>query len=388
MGSRETAYGAVEQVGVARAREGHFSCPHFSVCKIISSPNPTSNNGSKQCLLYLEENRVACHVLFLRLCWSSHRFQSMLKYHRHTFILKVPKSVRLEVLQEFRELDGWSPSYSCNLMVSVQTVCLNTCVNFKPRAYLSALSAGLQLTPDPEEWEVVFPALWRREESLDAAGGSGGSADPGWGRGAGGGGRAQAAGSSREVRSVARAPQEEAAGGQPESWFESTPQPGGEDEEELESQELPRGSSGDTALSSGSPSSWQPLSPPQPPPAQQEESSTEEVLLRIPALSRDLYLLLRRDGRFLAQRFAVEQWPNPGPEPTRAEADPRPHTPPDAACFYTGTVLHHPGSLASFSTCGGGLVSALPSPARHSIPYSIHQAHLHAPPPPFFEVFL
>ncbi|ERE84545.1 A disintegrin and metalloproteinase with thrombospondin motif 15 [Cricetulus griseus] len=160
---------------------------------------------------------------------------------------------------------------------------------------------------------------------------------------------------SREVRSVARAPQEEAAGGQPESWFESTPQPGGEDEEELESQELPRGSSGDTALSSGSPSSWQPLSPPQPPPAQQEESSTEEVLLRIPALSRDLYLLLRRDGRFLAQRFAVEQWPNPGPEPTRAEADPRPHTPPDAACFYTGTVLHHPGSLASFSTCGGGL---------------------------------
>lgn len=215
----------------------------------------------------------------------------------------------------------------------------------------------------------MFPALWRRE-SLDAAGGGGGSADPGWGRGAGGGGRTQAAGSSREVRSVARAPLEEAPDGQSESWFESTPQPGGEDEEELESQELPRGSSGDTSLSSGAPVSWQSPSPTQspssPPPAQQEEPSTEEVLLRIPALSRDLYLLLRRDGRFLAQRFAVEQWPNPVPDPTRAEADPRPPTPPDSACFYTGTVLHHPGSLASFSTCGGGLVSALLSPALHS----------------------
>ncbi|CAH7022422.1 Adamts19 [Phodopus roborovskii] len=233
-------------------------------------------------------------------------------------------------------------------------ICCCCCLLYQLGFLSQGTISGLQLTPDPEEWEVVFPALWRRE-SQDAAGGSWGSADPGWGRG----GRAQAAGSSREVRSVARAPQEEDAGGQSESWFESTPQPGGEAEEDLESQELPRGSSGDMALSSGSPSSWQPTSPPKPPssppPAQQEEPSTEEVLLRIPALSRDLYLLLRRDGRFLAQRFAVEQWPNTGPESTRAEADPHPPTPPDAACFYTGTVLRHPGSLASFSTCGGGL---------------------------------
>uniref|UniRef100_A0A8C0S4A9 ADAM metallopeptidase with thrombospondin type 1 motif 19 n=1 Tax=Canis lupus familiaris TaxID=9615 RepID=A0A8C0S4A9_CANLF len=80
----------------------------------------------------------------------------------------------------------------------------------KPRTSLSAPPAGLQFAPDREEWEVVFPALWRREP-VDAAGGSGGSADPGWARGAGGGGggggaRAQAAGSSREVRSVAPAP--------------------------------------------------------------------------------------------------------------------------------------------------------------------------------------
>lgn len=234
--------------------------------------------------------------------------------------------------------------------------------NFKPRTYLSASSSGLQLTPDLEEWEVVFPALWRRE-SPAATGRSRGSADPGLGRGAGGGGRAQAAGSSREVRSVARATLEESSRGQSEPWFGSSPQPGAEEEEELESQELPRGSSGDAALSSGAPASWQPPPTPQrpssPPPPLQEEPGAEEVLLRIPALSRDLYLLLRRDGRFLAQRFAVEQWPNPGPDPTQAAADPRPSTLPDAACFYTGTVLRHPGSLASFSTCGGGLVSTL-----------------------------
>lgn len=211
----------------------------------------------------------------------------------------------------------------------------------------------------------MFPALWRRE-SLNATGLSGGSSDPGSGRSSGGGGRGQASGSSREVRSVARAPQEEATRGQSEPWFGSPLEPGAEDEEELESQELPRGSSGDTALSSGTPASWQPPLPPQrpssPPPAQQEEPSAEEVLLRIPALSRDLYLLLRRDGRFLAQRFAVEQWPKPGPDPTRATADPGSSLLPDASCFYTGTVLRHPGSLASFSTCGGGLVSIHSSP--------------------------
>nr|XP_051700143.1 A disintegrin and metalloproteinase with thrombospondin motifs 19 isoform X2 [Oryctolagus cuniculus] len=210
----------------------------------------------------------------------------------------------------------------------------------------NGLLSGLQFAPDREEWEVVFPALWRREP-VDAASGSGGSADPGWVRGAaaGGGARAQAAGSSREVRSVAPAPLEEPAGA------EARPRPpspqGGEEDEELESQELPRGSSG-----AGAPASWQPP----PAPAQPAEPNGDEVLLRIPAFSRDLYLLLRRDSRFLAPRFAVEQRPSPGPGPTGAAAAPRPPAPPDAACFYTGAVLRHPGSLASFSTCGGGLM--------------------------------
>jgi hypothetical protein len=225
--------------------------------------------------------------------------------------------------------------------------------------------AGLQLAPDLGEWEVVFPALWRREP-VDAASGSGGSVDPSWVRGTGGGGgaRAQLAGSSREVRSVAPAPLEEPAEGQSESGSRPPAPPGVEEDEELESQELPRGSSGAAALTPGAPASWQPPPPPQPPPtppaAQQAEPDGEEVLLRIPASSRDLYLLLRRDGRFLAQRFAVEQRPSPGPGPgpTRAAAALRPPVPPDAACFYSGAVLRHPGSLASFSTCGGGLVSA------------------------------
>uniref|UniRef100_A0A8D0MSQ0 Peptidase M12B domain-containing protein n=1 Tax=Sus scrofa TaxID=9823 RepID=A0A8D0MSQ0_PIG len=132
------------------------------------------------------------------------------------------------------------------------------CLLYQLGVLSNGVVSGLQFAPDREEWEVVFPALWRREP-VDAA-------------------------------------------------------------------------------------------------AQPAESDGDEVLLRIPAFSRDLYLLLRRDGRFLAPRFAVEQWPSPGPGPTRAAAAPRPPAPPDAACFYTGAVLRHPGSLASFSTCGGGLM--------------------------------
>lgn len=229
---------------------------------------------------------------------------------------------------------------------------------FSARASLSAPPAGLQFAPDREEWEVVFPALWRREP-VEAARGSGVSADPGWVRSS----RTPTAGSSREVRSVAPAPPEEPAEGLSEPLPLPPPPPEGEEDEEFESQELPRGSGGAAAVSPAAPASWQPPPPPQPPPspppALHAEPEGDEVLLRIPAFSRDLYLLLRRDGRFLAPRFEVEQRPSPGQGPTEAAATPGPPAPPDASCFYTGAVLRHPGSLASFSTCGGGLVSAL-----------------------------
>ncbi|XP_011360554.2 A disintegrin and metalloproteinase with thrombospondin motifs 19 [Pteropus vampyrus] len=240
-------------------------------------------------------------------------------------------------------------------------LCCCCCLLYQLGVLSNGIVSGLQFAPDREEWEVVFPALWRREP-VDAAGGSGGSSDQGWVRGVGGGSggaRVLAAGSSREVRSVAPAPPEEPAEG-PSEPRPRPPPPGGEEDEELESQELPRGSGGAATLSPGAPASWQPPPPPQPPPspppAQQAETEGDEVLLRIPAFSRDLYLLLRRDGRFLAPRFAVEQRPSPGPGPTGAAASPLPPAPPDAACFYTGAVLRHPGSLASFSTCGGGLM--------------------------------
>nr|XP_012303344.2 A disintegrin and metalloproteinase with thrombospondin motifs 19 [Aotus nancymaae] len=235
------------------------------------------------------------------------------------------------------------------------------CLLYQLGFLLNGIVSELQFAPDREEWEVVFPALWRREP-VDAAGGSGGSADSGWVRSVGGGGsaRAQAAGSSREVRSVAPVPLEEPTEGRSESRLRPLPPSEGEEDEELESQELPRGSSGAAALSPGAPASWQPPPPPQPPPspppAQLADPDGDEVLLRIPAFSRDLYLLLRRDGRFLAPRFAVEQRPNPGPGPTGAASAPHPPAQDDAGCFYTGAVLRHPGSLASFSTCGGGLM--------------------------------
>lgn len=244
---------------------------------------------------------------------------------------------------------------------------------------LSAPPAGLQFTPDHEEWEVVFPAFWRREPVDSTAGGSGASADPGSARGFGGG-RTQVAGSSREVRSVASIPLQEPADGRAKEPQPGSPPPLGiEEDEELESQELPRASSGASTPNLGIQASWPPpptpQPPPSPPPAEQAKLEGEEVLLRIPAFSRDLYLLLRRDGRFLAPRFQVEQWPVPRPSPSPSAAGPQLHAPANASCFYTGTVLQHPGSLASFSTCGGGLVSTTPSQPSPSMP------HPHSPPP-------
>ncbi|XP_035870816.1 A disintegrin and metalloproteinase with thrombospondin motifs 19 isoform X3 [Phyllostomus discolor] len=240
-------------------------------------------------------------------------------------------------------------------------LCCCCCLLYQLGVLSNGIVSGLQFAPDREEWEVVFPALWRREP-VDPARGSGVSADPGWVRGS----RTPAASSSREVRSVAPAPPEEPVEGLSEPRPPPLPPPPppppqeGEEDEEFESQELPRGSGGTASVSPGAPASWQPPPPPRPPPspppALHAEPEGDEVLLRIPAFSRDLYLLLRRDGRFLAPRFEVEQRPSPGQGPTRAAATPGPPAPPDAACFYTGAVLRHPGSLASFSTCGGGLM--------------------------------
>ncbi|XP_066095933.1 A disintegrin and metalloproteinase with thrombospondin motifs 17 isoform X4 [Saccopteryx bilineata] len=74
------------------------------------------------------------------------------------------------------------------------------------------------------------------------------------------------------------------------------------------------------------------------------------LLLHLPAFGRDLYLQLRRDLRFLARGFEVEEAGVAGRRGRPAEL-----------CFYSGRVLGHPGSLVSISTCGaaGGLVGLI-----------------------------
>lgn len=72
------------------------------------------------------------------------------------------------------------------------------------------------------------------------------------------------------------------------------------------------------------------------------------LLLRLPAAGAELYLHLRRDLRFLARGFVVEQ------RPGQARRAPGPRRPPEERlCFYTGRVLNRSDSFASLSTCAG-----------------------------------
>ncbi|XP_025069879.1 A disintegrin and metalloproteinase with thrombospondin motifs 19 isoform X4 [Alligator sinensis] len=221
----------------------------------------------------------------------------------------------------------------------------HVCCIFYQLCFLSSgIISGLHASGDSEEWEIVFPALWSRGQQ-EPAGGSGGggscSTDPNCGNKSSTSNAptttSPVAGSSREVRSVS-------------SSVDRQPQPAGEaaeeedTEDEYESQEfyhwspLPQGSG---AISQLPP----PPSPPPPPPSE----DGDEVLLRIPAFAREFYLLLKRDSRFLAPGFAVE-------ERLRGEGKSPPgaaQSQPERACYYSGAVLHYPGSFASFSTCGG-----------------------------------
>lgn len=208
----------------------------------------------------------------------------------------------------------------------------------------SGFPTGLHASEDSEEWEIVFPALWSRGQQ-EPAGGSGGgggcSADPNCGN------RnstpnapitpSPVAGSSREVRSISSSVE-----GQGQAAGEAAEEEDTEDE--YESQEfyhwspLPQGSGAASQLPPAP-------SPPPPPPAE----DGDEVLLRIPAFARELYLLLKRDSRFLAPGFAVEErLGGDGKSPPGAA-----QLQPERACYYSGAVLRYPGSFASFSTCGG-----------------------------------
>lgn len=204
--------------------------------------------------------------------------------------------------------------------------------------------AGLHASEETEEWEIVFPALWSpgQQEPTGGSGGGGGcNIDPSSGN------RSSTfstpvtpspvAGSSREVRSVSSS-----VDGQAQAVGEAAEEEDTEDE--YESQEfyhwspLPQGSGAASQLPP-------PPSPPPPPPAE----DGDEVLLRIPAFAREFYLLLKRDSRFLAPGFAVEErLGGEGKSPPSAA-----QSQPERACYYSGAVLRYPGSFASFSTCGG-----------------------------------
>ncbi|KAJ8392733.1 hypothetical protein AAFF_G00072170 [Aldrovandia affinis] len=150
--------------------------------------------------------------------------------------------------------------------------------------------SGLQM--QDSESEIFFPEVLPDTSAPDPA------------RPNGRGGDASAGSSSREVRSISNS-------------------------EEYESQELYH---------------WEPPGP--------QTLASSGLRLKIAAFGRDLHLVLKRDTRFLSQKFMVEKRPKarkassrdpPAPSPAYAET----------ACYFSGTVLNYTGSLASFSTCAG-----------------------------------
>lgn len=157
----------------------------------------------------------------------------------------------------------------------------------------------------------------------------------------------QVLGSSREVRSVSSS-----SDGQLQPAEEALDEEGSEDE--YESQEfyhwspLPQGYNATFQL------------PPSPLQSSPSEDG-DEVLLRIPAFAQELYLLLKRDSRFLAPGFAVEERLKSERRSISSSAE----TQTERSCYYSGSVLYYPGSFASFSTCGGLVRFAVPSPFPH-----------------------
>jgi len=232
---------------------------------------------------------------------------------------------------------GWGPE-------GVRRGLLSGTVGCSLTHSLCCLPAGLHASVDSEEWEIVFPALWSRGQQAPAGGsggGGGGSAEPGCGNRSSApsapAAPSPATGSSREVRSVSSSVE-----GPAQAAGEAAEEEDAEDE--YESQEfyhwtpLPQGSGATPQLPAT-------LSPPPPPLAE----DGDEVLLRIPAFARELYLLLKRDSRFLAPGFAVEERLGGDSRSQQGTAQGQP----ERACYYSGAVLRYPGSFASFSTCGG-----------------------------------
>ncbi|KAG5834135.1 hypothetical protein ANANG_G00258200 [Anguilla anguilla] len=87
------------------------------------------------------------------------------------------------------------------------------------------------------------------------------------------------------------------------------------------------------------------------PPGPQTPASSG-LRLKIAAFGKDLYLILKRDTRFLSQKFVVEKRPKARKASPRASPAPSSASA-ESACYFSGTVLNYAGSRASFSTCAG-----------------------------------
>ncbi|KAG8456217.1 hypothetical protein GDO86_002132 [Hymenochirus boettgeri] len=207
-----------------------------------------------------------------------------------------------------------------------------------PINYLKCLTDKSQ---SDEEWDIVYPSLWdyqkTREEERKISHSLGTPPDyrnhstednssP----------YNQAAVSSREVRSV---------------YSPSTTPPYLPQEEDQEGEKY--GTQGlfhlsqfawKTNSSFSSESSLDSSTLKTPSTLEKSNEISGKMRLKIPAFGAELYLLLKKDSRFLSPSFVVEErrreWKGSSPDTFRD-------------CYYTGTVLRYKGSFASFSTCGG-----------------------------------
>ncbi|XP_053557622.1 A disintegrin and metalloproteinase with thrombospondin motifs 19 [Bombina bombina] len=209
------------------------------------------------------------------------------------------------------------------------------------------ISTGLMhLSQWDDEWEVVYPSVWGLEKTKLADKDSAVllntsthsknlSSEDSFSL------RNQGATSSREVRSV--------------SSSSSTPkykQNQHNDKEDHEFQEFYHWppfqhlSGGKSMNVSRLFSSVSDHSTSRPRNSAQPSENAGKMRLRIPAFGKELYLLLKKDNHFLSPNFVIEERPLEG-----RGSSPTGDT--DRDCYYSGTVLGHRGSLASFSTCGG-----------------------------------
>ncbi|KAM4708921.1 A disintegrin and metalloproteinase with thrombospondin motifs 19 [Discoglossus pictus] len=229
----------------------------------------------------------------------------------------------------------------------------NCCLLYLLCVLSSQISSGLMHSSQwDEEWEVVFPSLWSSQQPRQADkddvvmyetlidNRNHSNEEPLSPQN-------QAAISSREVRSVS-SPSSSPS-------YDQNPDEAQHDEEEQESQEFYhgpqfqhfyRGKNRNISFPSVSspilaPSLGRPNNA-----SHQPVQNTGKMRLKIPAFGKQLYLLLKKDSRFLSQGFVVEErrreWKG-----SSAAGDT------DRDCYYSGTVLGHHGSFASFSTCGG-----------------------------------